>query len=189
MGSPPGHDGGVAMAGRSVDLRRRSNSSPGRCTIATNATTGERLFRFALIVKGLDGAAELVGAVALLLVPAAAVHQLVADVLARDLLGPPGGFLARHLVAGTAEFASGNRTFVVLYLGLHGVVKLALVAALLRRWLPAYPVAVVVLAVFVAYEVYRAVHTGSVVLPFLAALDVLVIVLVVREYRVLRRAR
>ena len=81
----------------------------------------------------------------LLVVPAAAVHQLVADVLARDLLGRPDGFLARHLVAGTAEFASGNRTFVVLYLGLHGIVKLALVVALVRRWQPAYPVAVAVL--------------------------------------------
>lgn len=155
---------------------------------ARTTGTTERLFRFALLLKGVDGAAELVGALALLLVPAAAVNQLVADVLARDLLGPPDGFLARHLVAGTAEFASGNRTFVVLYLALHGVVKLALVVALLRHWLPAYPVAVVVLTVFVVYEIYRAVHTGSVVLPFLAALDVLVIVLVIREYRALRRA-
>jgi uncharacterized membrane protein len=143
----------------------------------------------ALLVKGVDGAAELLGALVLLLVPAAAVHQLVADVLARDLLGSPDGFLARHLVSGTAEFTSGNRTFVVLYLALHGVVKLALVAALVRRWLPAYPVAVLVLAVFVAYELYRAVNTGSVVLPFLAALDVFVIVMVLREYRVLKRAR
>jgi uncharacterized membrane protein len=151
--------------------------------------TGERLFRLALLFKGLDGAAELIGALTLLLIPASAVHHLVADVLARDLLGPPDGFLARHLVAGTAEFATGNRTFVVLYLALHGIVKLALVVALLRHWLPAYPVAVVVLAAFVGYELYRAFHTGSVLLPFLAALDVLVIVLVIREYRVLRRAR
>jgi uncharacterized membrane protein len=143
----------------------------------------ERLFRAALLVKGLDGAAELVAAVVLLLVPAAAVHQVVADIISRDLLGPPDGFLARHLVAGTAEFASGNRTFVVVYLGVHGVVKLALVWALLRRWRPAYPVAAVVLSVLVGYELSRAARTGSVVLPLLAVLDVLVIVLVVREYR------
>jgi uncharacterized membrane protein len=143
----------------------------------------ERLFRLALLLKGLDGAVELVAAVALLLVPAATVHQVVADIISRDLLGPPDGFLARHLVAGTAEYASGNRTFVVVYLGLHGVVKLALVWALLRRWRPAYPVAAVVLAVFVGYELSRAVRTGSVVLPLLAVLDVLIIVLVVREYR------
>jgi uncharacterized membrane protein len=149
----------------------------------------ERLFRAALLVKGLDGAAELVAAVVLLLVPAAAVHQVVANIISRDLLGPPDGFLTRHLVAGTEEFASGNRTFVVVYLGLHGVVKLALVWALLRRWRPAYPVAAVVLGVFVVYELIRAVHTGSVVLPLLAVLDVLIIVFILREYRLLRTVR
>ena len=149
----------------------------------------ERLFRIALLVKGVDGAAELVAAVALLLVPTATVHRVVADIVSRDLLGPPDGFLTRHLVAGTEEFASGNRTFVVVYLGLHGIVKLALVWALLRRWRPAYPVAAVVLGVFVVYELIRAVHTGSVVLPLLAALDVLIIVFILREYRLLRMIR
>jgi uncharacterized membrane protein len=146
----------------------------------------ERWFRVALILKGVDGAAELAAAVALLLIPAATVHRLVADVVSRDLLGPPGGFLTRHLVAGTAEFEAGNRTFVLVYLGLHGVLKLTLVWALLRKWRPAYPVAAAVLGVFVGYELLRAIHTGSLVLPFLAVLDVLVIVLVLREYRLLR---
>ncbi|MEN3263128.1 DUF2127 domain-containing protein [Pseudonocardia sp.] len=154
-----------------------------------SARRTEGLFRIALLLKGLDGAAELVAAIVLLFVSGTAVHGLVAEIVSRDLLGPPDGFLARHLVAGTAEFASGNRTFVVLYLGLHGVVKLALVAALLRRWLPAYPVAAVVLGVFVVYELYRAVHTDSVVLPLLAVLDILIIIMVVREYRLLRAVR
>lgn len=153
----------------------------------TVSPTVDRLFRIALVVKGVDGALELIGAAVLLVISGQAVHRLVADVLARDLIGPPDGTLARHLVAGTDEFASGNRTFAVAYLGLHGVVKLLLVVALLRRWTPAYPVAVVVLGVFVVYEIYRAVHTGSIVLPFLAALDVAIIVLVVREYLALRR--
>ncbi|MBW0106809.1 DUF2127 domain-containing protein [Pseudonocardia sp. KRD291] len=147
----------------------------------------ERLFTVALLVKGIDGAAELVGAVVLWLISGDLVDRIVADVLTRDLLGPPDGSLARHFVSGTAEFVSGNRTFAIVYLALHGVVKLLLVAALLRRWVPAYPVAVVVLGLFVIYEVYRAFTTGSVLLPFLAALDVAIIVLVIREYRLLRR--
>ncbi|MDQ4116765.1 MAG: DUF2127 domain-containing protein [Actinomycetota bacterium] len=154
-----------------------------------SAGPAERLYRLALVIKGVDGAAELIGAAVLLLVSGQAVHRLVADVLARDLVGPPDGTLARHLVAGTEEFASGNRTFAVAYLGLHGVLKLLLVMALLRQWMRAYPLAIVVLGVFVVYELYRAVHTGSVVLPVLAALDIAIIVLVVREYRLLRRER
>ena len=101
-----------------------------------------RLFRVAMLVKGIDGAAELIVAMVLLLVSTATVHQLVADVLARDLLGSADGRLARHVVTITDGFATGNRTFAVVYLALHGVVKLALVVALLRRWVPAYPVAI-----------------------------------------------
>jgi uncharacterized membrane protein len=153
------------------------------------ATPTERLFRLALLVKGIDGAAELIGAIVLVAVSGATVQRVVAEILARDLLGPPDSSLSRHFVAGTSEFVSGNRTFAVLYLALHGVVKLALVVALLRKWLPAYPVAVVVLLVFVVYEIIRAVHTHSVVLPFLAVLDLAITVLVIREYRVLRRER
>jgi uncharacterized membrane protein len=144
------------------------------------------LFRVAVLVKGLDGAVELVVAIVLLLLPRQAVHRLVADVVTRDLLGPPDGALSRHVVAGTAEFASGNRTFVLVYLALHGVIKLALVVALLREWRAAYPVAIAVLTVFVGYEVYRATQTGSLLLPFLAVFDVAVIALVWREYRALR---
>ncbi|WP_242622933.1 DUF2127 domain-containing protein [Pseudonocardia sediminis] len=163
---------------------------PSRDPITTRGSRRtEQLFRIALLVKGVDGAAELLGAVALLLISGDLVNRLVTDVLARDLLGPPDGSLARHFVSGTAEFASGNRTFAIVYLALHGVVKLLLVAALLRRWVPMYPVAVVVLGLFVVYEVYRAFTTGSVLLPFLAALDVAIIVIVIREYRALRVER
>src|SRR5689334_982737 len=150
-------------------------------------SVSERLFRIAMAFKGIDGLIELVGGIVLLLIPQAEVQKLVAAVVTRDLLGPPDGSLARHFVAGTAEFASGNRTFAVVYLLLHGVLKLGLVIALLRHWLPAYPVAIVVLGLFVVYEVYRATQTGSVLLPVLALVDVVVIVLVVREYRALRR--
>ncbi len=42
------------------------------------------------------------------------------------------------------------------------------------------------LGAFVVYEVYRATRTGSVLLPVLAALDIAIIVVIVREYRLLR---
>ncbi len=149
----------------------------------------ERLFRAALVAKAVDGAAEAAAALVLGLVPAATVHVLVAAVLARDLLGPPDDSLSRHLLTLSDQFAAGSRTFAVVYLGLHGAVKLALVAALWRRWLPAYPVAAAVLGAFVAYELHRATRTGSVLLPVLAAVDVAIVVVVVREYLLLRRRR
>lgn len=155
----------------------------------STASTTERLFKVALVIKGLDGAAELIGAVLLTLVSGDLVQRGIAHVVSHDLLGTPDGSLSRHFVLGTNEFASGHRTFAIIYLALHGVLKLALVAALLRKWLPAYPAAVVVLGLFVVYELYRAAHTHSILLPLLAALDLAIIVLVIREYRLLRSQR
>jgi uncharacterized membrane protein len=87
-------------------------------------------------------------------------------------------------------FASGGtHTFVIVFLLAHGVIKLGLVAALLRHILPVYPIAVAALAVFVVFELIRAVHTHSITLPFFAAVDVLIIVVVIREYVQLRRMR
>jgi uncharacterized membrane protein len=155
----------------------------------SSVKTTERLFKLALLIKGIDGAAELIGAVLLALVSGDLVQRVIRHVVTHDLLGPPAATLSQHFVNGTHEFASGHRMFAIVYLGLHGVIKLALVGALLRKWLPAYPVAVVVLGMFVLYEIIRAVHTHSILLPFLAALDLAIIVMVIREYLMLRRQR
>jgi uncharacterized membrane protein len=155
---------------------------------ARNAT--QRLFRLAIAVKGVDGAAQLLGGLMLLLVSGSAVTGLVNAIVTRDLLGDPNGVLARHLQTAAENFTGGGtRTFAVAYLLAHGLVKLGLVLALAREIGPAYPVAVVVLAAFVVYEVVRAIHTHSIALVLFAALDVLIIVLVVREYGRLRRER
>ena len=122
--------------------------------------TGERLFRVALVVKGLDGAVELLAA-ALLVVGVPALDELVRAVLDHHLLGGPQSALAERFAAGEARLAGADRTFAVVYLALHGLIKCGLVVAMARRVRPAYPVAAVVLGLFVVYEFYRAAHTGS----------------------------
>jgi uncharacterized membrane protein len=153
-------------------------------------TTTEKLFDVAVTVKGVDGAVQVVGAVVLAIVPPSAITGLANAVITRDLLGDQEGTLARHLSKAAHDFADGStRTFAIIYLLLHGLIKLGLVVALLRKLMPAYPVAAVVLAGFVVYELYRAVRTGSIALPIFAGIDVVIIVLVLREYRQLRRER
>lgn len=152
-------------------------------------STTEKLFDIAIAVKGIDGALQLIGGLILAVIPASVVTGFAHAVISRDLLGDPEGTLARHLQIATEDFVNGGtRTFAVVYLIAHGVIKLGLVVALARKIRPAYPVAAVVLAAFVVYEVIRAVHTHSIALPFFAALDVVIIVLVLREYRELRRS-
>ncbi|MGY1760916.1 DUF2127 domain-containing protein [Geodermatophilus sp. SYSU D00779] len=152
-------------------------------------TTTDRLLHAALLLKGLDGAVELLAGVALALVGPRELGELTQRVVAHHLLGSPRGALAERFTAGEAALSGGDRTFAVVYLTLHGLVKLGLVVALLRELRPAYPVAIGVLAVFVGYEAYRAVRTGSSALWAAAALDLAITVLVVREYRRLTAGR
>ncbi|TDP88959.1 DUF2127 domain-containing protein [Labedaea rhizosphaerae] len=153
-------------------------------------TTTDKLFRIAIAIKGLDGGLQVIGALVLAVTPPAVISGFAHSIVTRDLLGDQSGTLATHLSKAAADFTGGDtRVFAILYLLLHGIVKLALVIAMLKKILPAYPIAAVVLAGFVVYEVWRAIHTHSIALPFFAALDVVIIVLVLREYRQLRRER
>jgi uncharacterized membrane protein len=147
----------------------------------------ERLYLVAITLKGVDGALQLIGGLVLLAIPPAKITGWVHAIVTRDLLGDPGGSLAQHLQQAADHFAGGTRGFAVVYLLAHGVVKLGLFVALLRHIRPMYPVAAVVLLAFVAYEIVRTVHTHSILLPFFALLDLLIVVMILREYRDLRR--
>jgi len=154
------------------------------------AGTTERLFKVAVTIKGIDGGIQLLGALLLIMVPPTVIGGLANTIVTRDLVGDPNGNIARHLETAAAHFTGGsNRWFAISYLLLHAVIKLGLVVALLRKVLPAFPIGMVVLAAFVVYEVWRATRTGSIALPVFAAIDVVIIVLIGREYLQLRRER
>ncbi|PKW13904.1 DUF2127 domain-containing protein [Saccharopolyspora spinosa] len=155
--------------------------------MAAETTMTDKLFRVAVLLKGLDGAVQLIGGVLLIFLSPDTVTRFAHAVVTRDLLGPPAGSLAGHFEEAAQHFASGGSTFVIAYLIAHGVIKIGLVIGLLLKIMPLYPVALTALGLFVIFEVLRAVQTRSIALPFFAALDVVIIILVLREYLELRR--
>ncbi|GAA4411555.1 DUF2127 domain-containing protein [Actinokineospora soli] len=147
-------------------------------------------FRLLMVLKGADGALQVLGGLLLALVPPSVITGLANAVITRDLVGDVNGTLAHHLSKAAQHFADGStRVFAIGFLLAHGVVKLGLVAAMLRRRLSAYPIAAVLLAVFIVFEVARAARTGSIALPVFAAFDVLVLVMVLREFARLQAER
>jgi uncharacterized membrane protein len=88
-----------------------------------------------------------------------------------------------------AQLAGGGAAFLIAFLLAHGVMKLALVYALLRRIIRAYPWAVGILISFLAYQLVALATGPSIGQVLFCALDLAIIVLVWREYRELRRAR
>jgi uncharacterized membrane protein len=65
---------------------------------------------------------------------------------------------------------------------LHGVVKIVLVAALLRDKIWAYPWMIAFLIVFIVYQIYRLTFAFSIGLVALTVFDLVVVWLTYREY-------
>lgn len=149
----------------------------------------ELLFRLSVLLKGLDAILEIAGAIALWLVSpgfiASAVHFLTQDEIAED----PHDLVANWLRHAAARFSFSSEHFMAIYLLAHGLIKIALVAALLRNRLWAYPVAIFVFTGFIAYQLYRFTLTGGLGLIFLTLFDLFLIALIWLEYRAQRRHR
>jgi len=149
----------------------------------------DRAFALALAIKGIDGALELIGGLLLFVVPPSAITLVFRSLTQHELSEDPHDVIAIHLRAAAEQLAGSAsvRGFGVLYLIGHGVIKLVLVGALVRRIRPAFPVAIAFLGSFILYESYRSVLGHSIALLVFAALDTGITTMVVREYLELRR--
>lgn len=142
-----------------------------------------RAFRIGILIKGLDGLLELIGSSALLLTSRPAIRHAVALLTRQELLEDPHDVVANYLLHLSQHLSLGTQNFAGVYLLAHGLVKLAMVAGLLRglRW--SYPVAVALMTAFIGYQGYRLFHQPSPLLALLTVIDVTVTALIVREWR------
>jgi uncharacterized membrane protein len=149
----------------------------------------EAAFLGSVFLKGFDGLLELLGGIALLSVSPAFILHVVQFLTQDEIVEDPHDLVANALLRLASHLTVATKYFMALYLLIHGVIKLGLVWALLKRVLLAYPVTLVVFTLFIAYQSYRYSLTRSAWLLALTVLDLVVIVLIGLEYRALRRGR
>lgn len=144
-------------------------------------------FEAGILLKGFDGVLEMVGGILLLAFSPGQINQAVALMTEHELSQDPNDFVARHLLLAVQNLSGNAKTFAVLFLLSHGVLKVGLVGALLRSKLWAYPTAIAVFAAFGLYQAYRYILSPSMFLVILTVLDALVIWLTWEEYRRLKK--
>ena len=93
---------------------------------------------------------------------------------------------SNFLVSAARHLSLASEHFAAIYLLIHGAIKIALVGALLKHKLWAYPIAGVVFGVFIIYQIYRFTLTHGVGLIALSLFDLVVIWLICLEYRALK---
>lgn len=146
-----------------------------------------QVFVIGVLLKGAHAAVECVGGLALALTNNRAIQDMVARATQSELIEDRRDFVANHLLAWANGFSIETQHFYAWYLLSHGVVKIALVTGLLLRKLWAYPTTIVVLGLFIVYQLYRYTETRGAGLLLLTALDVIVVGLTWHEYRLMRR--
>ena len=146
-----------------------------------------QMFAVSVLLKGAHAAVEAVGGLALALTHNQWIRQVVVQATQSELIEDKRDFIANHLVTWAQGFSIETQHFYAWYLLSHGVVKLVLVVGLLMRKLWAYPTTMIVLGLFIVYQLYRYAGTHGLGLLLLTALDALVVVLAWHEYGLMRR--
>ena len=144
-------------------------------------------FEVAILLKGIHAALEVVGGVLLGFIKPDTLVWWIRLLTQNELAEDPKDFLANLLMRAGERYTVDAQHFGVLYLLSHGLVKVVLVLLLWRRKLWAYPLAVAVLGLFIAYQIFRWTSTHSTFLIFLSALDAIIIWLTMAEYGRLKR--
>ena len=144
----------------------------------------DRAFHIGLYLKGLDGLLEIIGGVLLLIITPDQINHLARWLTEGQLDQNPHDYIANHILKTAHSLSGASLTFGAIYLLSHGIVKIFLVAAVLRDHLWAYLALIGVTGLFVIYQVYRLCVDGfSMSLFLLTIFDLVIIYLTQKEYR------
>ena len=146
-----------------------------------------KFFQVSVLIKGAAALLECVGAIALALVSTSTIVHSVNALTQEELVEDPDDLVATHLLAIAHNFSISTKDFYVFYLLSHGIVKLLLVAGLLKNKLWSYPASLIVLSLFIVYQFYRFIYTHGAGLIVLTVFDIMVVGLIWHEYRLVRR--
>ena len=145
-------------------------------------------FFIAVAVKGIDGVIETLAGLAVAILGTQGIYSLVIHITAPELDLHPDSRAVHLIRHGAFDLAHVSNRFLILWLFVHGILKLVLAVELLRerRWI--FPVAAAILSGFVVYMASRLLVHWSPWLFAFALFDLITVALVLNEWRA-HRAR
>ncbi len=151
--------------------------------MATQSSLVHRAFLAAIAIKGLDGAAETVAGLIVAVAGSQFVYSFAIWITAPEIAVNPDSRLAHMIRHGATGLTQASHLFVVVYLLVHGILKLGIAVNLLRgkNWI--FPIASVILAGFIVFMSVRLTTHWSGWLFGFALFDVLTLALVLNEWR------
>lgn len=146
----------------------------------------DKTYEIGLFVKAFDGLVELIGGIAVLLIPRGTIEHWSQRIASHELY-EGHSFIAHHVTHASHELTHGSHWFVALFLLTHGIVKVGMVIALLRQKHWAYPWALGLLTAFLIYQIYLLFAKPGIMMALLTVIDMFIIWLVWREWQVVKQ--
>jgi len=140
-------------------------------------------FLGAVTIKGIDGLIETLVGIAVAILGTQGIYDLVIQLTAPELDLHPESKTVHLLRHGASNLAHASGRVILIWLLVHGVLKLALAIELLRGKSWIFPVAAAILSGFVAYMTYKLVGHYSPWLLAFALFDLVTVALVLSEWR------
>lgn len=140
-------------------------------------------FLWSVLAKGAISLAEVISGVAALFIPPAVIVNAAAFVL--NYLPQAG--LQNVLMQEVAKYTGGAVVFVSIYLLSRGLVKIFLIWSLLKNRLWAYPASLIILGLFLLYQLYQIGTEHSFIVTAITLFDIVVMYFIYREWRIVVR--
>ncbi len=146
------------------------------------------MFEIGVLFKAFNSTWETLSGIFLLTRLHSWLSRLLVTFSRAQLLGDGDGFLSRTAHSQLQHLGTDStRTFVGIYLLFHGLMNAFLAYHLYKKHLWAYPVMIMFITTFLFYQIYRLVHTQSLVLLLVTLFDIGFIFLTWNEYQHQRR--
>lgn len=140
-------------------------------------------FEIGILLKGIDGILEIIGAVLLKFLNPARLNKLVVLLTQHELSKSHKDNILNFMIKFSSNFSISTQDFGVFYLISHGIVKLILVILLWKKKIWAYPLTIVSLILFIIYQAYRYTISHSIFLIVLTIFYIIIILLTYMEYK------
>ena len=147
------------------------------------------LFDVVVILKGLNGIAEIASGTALFLLQAGTIMVWVNWLTQVELIEDPQDIFAMLLRRWAVGFGHDAQVFAGFYLLAHGVVKVLLAVLLFMEKTWAFPLALALFSFLVTFSFYRLSLNWSWVLASFVAFDLFTLWLIAKEWRAVFKLR
>ncbi|MGE5397667.1 MAG: DUF2127 domain-containing protein [Chitinophagales bacterium] len=139
-----------------------------------------------LVIKAVNAVLEIIGGLLMLIINLESLNRWIKLVALAELQEDPNDVLMNYLIGLGNSLSINSQHSAAVYMLVHGAIKVAIVWLLLKKIKWAFSPAMVVLGLFIAYEVYLFLHTHSLLMLLVVILDIAIIAVIFLEYRHLK---